>query len=396
MMLGGIVAGVISDKFTLQGFMLGCFTFSTATILTGMTDNIYTFTLWRVITGFAVLGTGAISFTYLAETISSQDRSKWSGIVVGVGHISIPFIGFIDMEVVPMGPEAWRWLFYQGVVGYIPLVLAYFFMKESPRWLIANGRQAEAEAVVEAYTGVPVDLTAVAEQYRKTVAQKLTVAQTFKKIFGDKKYLYRTLVLFCVAAGQNIPFFVFLGWNTTLLQQIGISQADSLLISTVGALGIPLGVIASGYVGPLGGRKISIGVQILLVGALISAYMNVGTNVTMLMILYFLFQFVSMCCAMCLNLYMSESYSHRDPQYRHGVSSSPAAAAPWPFPSRSSPYLFAAWSFSGVCGYIVALCIFGGLATLLLGWRTGNARPWNPSLNRTFRQAGPEARLPVQ
>ena len=37
------------------------------------------------------------------------------------------------------------------------------------------------------------------------------------------------------------------------------------------------------------------------------------------------------------------------------------------------PYLFAAWSFSGVCGYIVTLCIFGGLATLLLGWRTGNA-----------------------
>ena len=82
MMLGGIVAGVISDKFgRRKAFMLGCFTFSTATILTGMTDNIYTFTLWRVITGFAVLGTGAISFTYLAETISSQDRSKWSGIV---------------------------------------------------------------------------------------------------------------------------------------------------------------------------------------------------------------------------------------------------------------------------------------------------------------------------
>ena len=317
MMLGGIVAGVISDKFgRRKAFMLGCFTFSTATILTGMTDNIYTFTLWRVITGFAVLGTGAISFTYLAETISSQDRSKWSGIVVGVGHISIPFIGFIAMEVVPMGPEAWRWLFYQGVIGYIPLVLAYFFMKESPRWLIANGRQAEAEAVVEAYTGVPVDLTAVAEQYRKTVAQKLTVAQTFKKIFDDKKYLYRTLVLFCVAAGQNIPSFVFLGWNTTLLQQIGISQADSLLISTVGALGIPLGVIASGYVGPLGGRKISIGVQILLVGALISAYMNVGTNdahdpLLPLPVRLHVLRHVPQ------PVHVGVLF-HRDPQYRHG------------------------------------------------------------------------------
>ena len=133
MMLGGIVAGVISDKFGRRTtFMLGCFTFSTATILTGMTDNIYTFTLWRVVTGFAVLGTETTVLTYLAENLSSQDRSKWFGIVAGVGHISIPFIGFIAMKVVPMGPEAWRWLFYQGVLGYIPLVLAYFFMKESP------------------------------------------------------------------------------------------------------------------------------------------------------------------------------------------------------------------------------------------------------------------------
>lgn len=84
MMLGGIVAGVISDKFgRRKAFMLGCFTFSTATILTGMTDNIYTFTLWRVITGFAVLGTGAISFTYLAEpfprrTVPSGQASSWA------------------------------------------------------------------------------------------------------------------------------------------------------------------------------------------------------------------------------------------------------------------------------------------------------------------------------
>ena len=280
MMLGGIVAGVISDKFGRRTtFMLGCFTFSTATILTGMTDNIYTFTLWRVVTGFAVLGTETTVLTYLAENLSSQDRSKWFGIVAGVGHISIPFIGFIAMKVVPMGPEAWRWLFYQGVLGYIPLVLAYFFMKESPRWLIANGRQAEAEAIIESYTGVAVDLTKASEQYKKTVAQKPTVLQTFKKIFGDPKYRRRTIILFLITAGQNIPSFAFLGWNTTLLQQIGVSPENSLLISSVGAVGIPLGILASGYFGPMGGRKLSLGIQMLLVGALIVAYNNVGTEV---------------------------------------------------------------------------------------------------------------------
>lgn len=373
MMVGGIVAGLLSDKLgRRKAFMYGCVTFSTATFLTGMTDNIYTFAFFRVLTGFAVLGTGAISFTYLAETISAQDRSKWSGIVVGVGHLSVPFIGYIAMWVVPMSDEAWRYLFYQGLIGYIPLVLAFFFMKESPRWLIANGRQAEAEAVIEAYTGQAVDLTEVAAKYREEVAHKLTVKQTFQKIFGDAKYRRRTLTLFCVAAGQNIPSFVFLGWNTTLLQQIGVSQADSLMISTIGAVGIPLGILVSGYVGPLGGRKISIGIQILLVGVIVMAYMNAGTNIALLATLYFLFQGVSMCCAMCLNLYMSESYSTEIRNTGTGVVIA-GGRCTVAISQQIVPYLFAAWSFAGVCGYIVALCIFGGLVTLLLGWRTGNA-----------------------
>lgn len=372
MMLGGIVAGVISDKFGRRTtFMLGCFTFSTATILTGMTDNIYTFTLWRVVTGFAVLGTETTVLTYLAENLSSQDRSKWFGIVAGVGHISIPFIGFIAMKVVPMGPEAWRWLFYQGVLGYIPLVLAYFFMKESPRWLIANGRQAEAEAVIESYTGVAVDLTKASEQYKKTVAQKPTVLQTFKKIFGDPKYRRRTIILFLITAGQNIPSFAFLGWNTTLLQQIGVSPENSLLISSVGAVGIPLGILASGYFGPMGGRKLSLGIQMLLVGALIVAYNNVGTNIPLLMVIYFLFQFITLCCAMSLHLYLSESYSTEIRNTGTGVVIAGGRLSV-AISQQIIPYIFAALSFSGVCTYLVALCILGGLAALVLGWRTGN------------------------
>ena len=102
-----------------------------------------------------------------------------------------------------------------------------------------------------------------------------------------------------------------------------------------------------------------------------------------------------MCCAMCLNLYMSESYSTEIRNTGTGVVIAGGRCSV-AISQQIVPYLFAAWSFSGVCGYIVARRIFGGLATLLLGWRNPVTRPWNPSLNRTSRQAGPEARLPVQ
>ena len=129
-------------------------------------------------------------------------------------------------------------------------------------------------------------------------------------------------------------------------------------------------------------------------GALISAYMNVGTNVTMLMILYFLFQFVSMCCAMCLNLYMSESYSTEIRNTGTGVVIAGGRCSV-AISQQIVPYLFAAWSFSGVCGYIVA-CVSSAAWPPCCWAGVPVTRPWNPSLNRTSRQAGPEARLPVQ
>ena len=369
MMLGGIVAGVISDKFgRRKAFMLGCFTFSTATILTGMTDNIYTFTLWRVITGFAVLGTGAISFTYLAETISSQDRSKWSGIVVGVGHISIPFIGFIAMEVVPMGPEAWRWLFYQGVVGYIPLVLAYFFMKESPRWLISRGRQTEAEAAVKALCGVDVDLSAaMAAESGRT---RETVRQSFAGLLRDRKYLCRTLILFVITAGQNIPSFIFLGWNNAFLQASGVPQADALLICSIGSIAIPLGVIFSGFIGPLGGRRIPLAATMLLSGAIAVFYINAGSDFYTLTALYFAFQFVSMCCCMILMPYLSESYPTAFRTTGAGVVLAGGRLSV-SASQQIAPLIFAAGGFFGIGAFIVAFCAVGGLTALWLGWPTG-------------------------
>lgn len=91
MMLGGIVAGFISDKIgRRKAFLCGCSMFTFATLLTGFTNDIKWFTLFRVLTGFGVLGTGAICTTYLSEVLSASDRSKYYGIVPGWGCSPFP------------------------------------------------------------------------------------------------------------------------------------------------------------------------------------------------------------------------------------------------------------------------------------------------------------------
>ena len=56
-----------------------------------------------------------------------------------------------------------------------------------------------------------------------------TVRQSFAGLLRDRKYLCRTLILFVITAGQNIPSFIFLGWNNAFLQASGVPQADALL-----------------------------------------------------------------------------------------------------------------------------------------------------------------------
>ena len=84
MMLGGIVAGVISDKFgRRKAFMLGCFTFSTATILTGMTDNIYTFTLWRALPSLVPVPSPSPIWPrpFPRRTVPSGQASSWASAI---------------------------------------------------------------------------------------------------------------------------------------------------------------------------------------------------------------------------------------------------------------------------------------------------------------------------
>ena len=373
MMLGGIVAGFISDKIgRRKAFLCGCSMFTFATLLTGFTNDIKWFTLFRVLTGFGVLGTGAICTTYLSEVLSASDRSKYYGICTGLGLFAVPAIGVVSTWVILMSDEAWRYLFWQGALGLLPLTLGFVFMKESPRWLIAQGRQAEAEAVVEAYCGEKIDLTEVAERARIERDTRPSFTETLRQIFIVPKYRYRSLVLFFIAAGQNIPSFVLLGWNTTLLQANGVDQASSLIISTIGSIGSPVGTIISGYVGTFGGRKLSIGIHIILIGLLVLAYMLLPYNFHLMVFLYFAIQFTLMSCAASLNLYMAESYPTQIRNTGFGIINASGrcavAVAQW-----LTPYLYAAFGSPGLGLFICGVCLVGGFAALLFGWRTGTA-----------------------
>lgn len=371
MMLGGLLGGIISDFVGRRRAFLGSIlVFSIACILNGFTNNLTIFIVSRAITGLGIFSMMVVSVTYLAEISPAESRAKWQGLCAGFGFCAAPLVGVVATKVVPMGPETWRYIFYFGGFGLAAFMIGLFRLKESPRWLVQKGRVAEAEAIVESLTDVPVDLSeAQAALQKKDCGEKIKITEILTGMFRGK-YLRRTVVCAIIIMGANVPAFILMGWNPTLLQMNGLSETSSLLVTTIGAIGSPIGVFLSSYLGDKGGRKIPIGVLGLLYGAFLLIYVHVGNNPYLLAFMLFCIQIMGMCATFIIMPYLAESFPT---QMRNTASGALNAFGRLCVSGAQLmvPLIYAATGFSGLGAFMAAFSIASAAAALGFGWRTG-------------------------
>lgn len=314
MMLGGLLGGIISDAIGRRKTFLGSiFVFSTFCVINGITSNFDIFIISRALTGFGIFSMMVVSITYLAEISPAESRAKWQGICAGVGFMAAPIVGLVSTKVVPMGPEAWRYIFLFGALGYIPLGLGYFKLAESPRWLIQKGRLADAEKAIFDISGYHIDLSDAyakqqAEQAACGVDEKYGVGDIFKDMFTGK-YLKRTLILAVVISLVNFPPFILMAWNTTLMGfKNFMTPQSAILLSTLGMFGAPVGLFLSSLIGDKGGRKIPIVIMSLFTTVVLYLYFFHSNSFVILASMLFLFQVGIMCTSFMVMPYISESY----------------------------------------------------------------------------------------
>jgi len=64
----------------------------------------------------------------------------------------------VGWELAGLGEDSWRWMFAVAALPALFLLVAMFFVPESPRWLMEKGREQEARKVLERAAGtVAVD-----------------------------------------------------------------------------------------------------------------------------------------------------------------------------------------------------------------------------------------------
>ena len=249
MTCGGLVGGVISDIIgRRKTFLIAITLFSTASIINGLTDSFPVFVASRALTGFGVFCLMVCSQAYIAEMAPAESRGKWQNTVAAVGFCAVPVIGMLCRAIIPLHEEAWRYIFYMGGFGYVALIIAWKYLDESPRWLVARGRVAEAEDVMRDITGQNIDLAAAAAKVppRKAPLKDVLLSMC------SKKYIKRTIVIFLLVVLTNPATFLVTNWTATLLKAHGFSLEDCLMATTLISIGVPVGCFVSGLFSDMG------------------------------------------------------------------------------------------------------------------------------------------------
>ncbi|KAL5423337.1 hypothetical protein PMIN06_005816 [Paraphaeosphaeria minitans] len=247
----GTIAGspflALSDVIGRRGVMfVGNALTVLAALLQGLATGMPMFMTGRFILGFGSTLVASCSPQYMAEIAPVHLRGRLVGIMGATFHIGsiimdAALIGFSQMP----GNKAWRIpLLLEAIFPAIVVVLIYFTIPESPRYLVKKGRIQDAKNVIAKYqttsqsTDEPIVGMVVAQIEESLESTRTGFKQSWNfAVFFTKVVRYRLLVLILYSAFQS--------WNgggivsyylTPALETIGIHDE-------IPQLGINLGLV---------------------------------------------------------------------------------------------------------------------------------------------------------
>lgn len=136
---GGIAFGVIADRVgRTKALIATILIFSFCSLGAATSQAVWQLMVWRIILGFGMGGEWASGAVLVSETWPAEHRTKAVSIMQSgwaLGYIAAALLAALILDVMSLGPEAWRWLF---VVGVLPALFTLWIrrsVREPEAWL---------------------------------------------------------------------------------------------------------------------------------------------------------------------------------------------------------------------------------------------------------------------
>ena len=259
--VGVVVLGHAADRFGRKSVFTGSLMwYMTCTAIMAFQQTGQSLNLWRFIAGVG-FGVQLVTIdTYIVELMPRKLRGRAFSLNQFISFCIVPVVALLAWLLVPLKPfgfDGWRWVVLLGSLGAVVVWALRSGIPESPRWLAARGRTAEADAIVsdlerkvarEHGGTLPLPGLAVVEQ-----GGRARLADIFVP-----RYRGRTIMLSIFNAAQVIGFYGFNSWIPTLLIARGINVTHGLKYAFIIALAQPVGPLLGSLFADTIERKVQI------------------------------------------------------------------------------------------------------------------------------------------
>ncbi len=147
MTLGSLITGFVGDAFGRRfTYQINLLIFGLASLAAAFTQDMDQLIVCRFIQGLGLGAEIVVGYSTLTEFVSPQTRGRWLSFMALIVVAGFPITAVLSYLIIPN--FGWRPMFVIAGVG--SLIVWYLRKKlpESPRWLEAQGRAAEAEALM--------------------------------------------------------------------------------------------------------------------------------------------------------------------------------------------------------------------------------------------------------
>lgn len=200
--LGSLIWGWLGDRIGRRAsILLAGLTFIGTSICGAMPDY-YLNLIMCFLMGIGVGGMLPIAYALLAETVPARHRG-WLMVLIGADVAGAYILtSWLAAELIPL--YSWRIMWLIGLPTGVVFITLNRWTPESPLFLIANGRDVEARAVMERY-GARV----VADEGSELQVEA-NVHSRWSELLS-REFMGATLVVSCLAIGSGLVLFGFNG-----------------------------------------------------------------------------------------------------------------------------------------------------------------------------------------
>src|SRR3954451_22162572 len=251
--VGALIGGKISDAVGRRPTIIVlAVMFFVGVLVAVFSPNFAILVAGRIILGLAVGGASTVVPVYLAELAPFEIRGSITGrneLAIVVGQFTAFVVNYILFATLGHIPGVWRIMFGVCALPAIALFIGMMRMPESPRWLVEQGRDDDALAVLKTVRSEDRALAELRQvetirEEEKEGANHLS----FGAIFSNRWLRRIVFVGIGVAVTQQLTGInSIMYYGSRVLEQSGFSETAATLANTLFGLAAVVGGIIALY-----------------------------------------------------------------------------------------------------------------------------------------------------